>query len=343
MVKIDGISIEDEFSRSYLPQEVDIFISSIGWEERCPIGWNFVESSGINVKKKIIFFYEEVINKREPFGDMDVRKNNITHFNSIFNLSDNDKQLFVDMLDESTGLDSFSSFIDTKYHEVNDLTIILDFSVMVKPYFFILLKFLSDQKKIKKIFLLYTEPMTYVIKKINYNQLDEAYFTRGSYTPPRDMLSFSGYQDGRKNDALIVLLGFEGQRAKEVTSEINPEVTIPLNGFPSYRPEFKDISLLLNDEILKEKQTAKNLRYAPANNPFETKHVLTQIHKERKKHYNISLAPLGPKPMALGCCLFVLENPECRVIYPYPLEYNSKSSQGYEKTWLYIIEFDYDN
>ena len=110
MVKIDGISIEKEISRSYLPKEIDIFISSIGWEERCPIGWNFIESSGINVKKKIIFFYEEVINKRESFEDTDVKNRNIAYFNSIFNLSDTDKQLFVQMLDEQTGLDSFSSF-----------------------------------------------------------------------------------------------------------------------------------------------------------------------------------------------------------------------------------------
>jgi hypothetical protein len=189
---------------------------------------------------------------------------------------------------------------------------------------------------------LYTEPKTYVGKKLNFEEPDEAYFTRGSFTPPKDMLSFSGVRDSSKDDALVILLGFEGQRAKEVTNEINPEVTIPINGFPSYRPEFKDKSLLLNDEILKEIQISKNLRYAPSNNPFETKNELVLINQERKRRYNISIAPLGSKPMALGCCLFVLENPECRVVYPYPMEYNSKSSTGYEKTWLYIIEFDYD-
>jgi hypothetical protein len=343
MVQINGITIEEEFMKSYLPQTVDIFVSSIGWEERCPVGWNLLVTSGIIVKRKVIFFYDEVINRRELFEGSDTRERNIAYFKSVFDFNDDDKSLFVQMLDETTGLGSFQDFIENEYRDIDQLSIIFDFSIMVKPYFFILLNLLCLHKKIKKIFFLYTEPKTYVIKKINFEQRDETYFTRGSYTPPKDMLSFSGWQDCLKDDALVILLGFEGQRAKEVTNEVNPEVTIPINGFPSYRPEFKDISLLLNDEILKESQIVKNLHYAPSNDPFETKNELTLIYNERKKRYNISLAPLGSKPMALGCCLFVLENPECRVVYPYPREYNSKSSRGYGKTWLYIIEFDYDS
>jgi len=341
MVKIYGISIEGELINDYLPQDIDIFISSIGWEERCPVGWNLLKTNGIKVKRKIVFFYDEVINRRESFDGSDTREQNIAHFKSIFDFTDSDISLFVEMLDESTGLRSFNDLIEKEYDDIDQFSIIFDFSVMVKPYFFILLK-LMNNKKIRKIYLLYTEPKTYVVKKLNFEHLKEAYFTRGNYTPPRDMLSFSGCQNCLKEDALVILLGFEGQRAKEVTNEINPEVTIPINGFPSYRPEFKDISLLLNDEILKESQIVKNLQYAPSNNPFETKHEISLIYKERKNRYNISLAPLGPKPMALGCCLFVLENPECRVVYPYPMEYNSKSSLGYEKTWLYIIEFDHE-
>jgi len=343
MVQIHGVPIEGKYMKSFIPSEIDFFISSTGWEERCPIGWNLINENGIVVNKKIIFFYEEVINRRDSFEGKNSRERNIEHFSLMFNLTQNDLKFFVDMLDESTGLKIFQNFFDSQYTDISEMSIALDFSVMVKPYFFILLKYLSSYKKVKKIFLLYTEPKTYVVKKLDFEKLDAAYFTKGSNTPPIDMLSFSGVPDNSKDQALIILLGFEGQRAKEVTAEITPEITIPVNGFPSYRPEFKDISLLLNDEVLKETQISKNMRYAPSNNPFETKNELVSIFQERKKRYNISIAPLGPKPMALGCCLFVLENPECRVVYPYPMEYNSKSSRGYEETWLYLIEFDYES
>ena len=341
MVRIEGIPIEAEYFKSYIPSKIDIFISSIGWEERCPIAWNQIKENKIEVERKIIFFYNEVLDKKDPFKGTNSREKNITEFSSMFDLNENDSKLFVQMLDESTGLKKFQDLLENKYPDISEMSIVFDFSVMVKPYFFILLKLLSIHKKVKKIFLLYTEPKTYVVKKINFEKLDDAYFTKGSNTPPKDMLSFSGSLDSLKADALVILLGFEGQRAKEITNEINPDVIIPINGFPSYRPEFKDISILLNDEILKETEISKNLQYAPSNNPFETKNELVSIYQNKKRKYNISIAPLGPKPMALGCCLFVLENPECRVVYPYPQEYNPKASSGYEKTWLFMIEFDY--
>ncbi|MDO8873585.1 MAG: hypothetical protein Q7V05_12790 [Methanoregula sp.] len=341
MVRIEGIPIEAEYFKSYIPSKIDIFISSIGWEERCPIAWNQIKENKINVERKIIFFYNEVLDKKDPFKGTDCREKNITEFSSMFDLNEKDSKLFVQMLDESTGLKKFQDLLENQYPNISEMSIVFDFSVMVKPYFFILLKLLSIHKKVKKIFLLYTEPKTYVVKKINFEKLDDAYFTKGSNTPPKDMLSFSGCLDSLKADVLVILLGFEGQRAKEVTNEINPDVIIPINGFPSYRPEFKDISILLNDEILKETEISKNLQYAPSNNPFETKNELSSIYQNKKRKYNISIAPLGPKPMALGCCLFVLENPECRVVYPYPQEYNPKASNGYEKTWLFMIEFDY--
>ena len=69
----------------------------------------------------------------------------------------------------------------------------------------------------------------------------------------------------------------------------------------------------------------KNLRFAPAYDPFETKHTLDEIYYECSNDYNISIAPLGSKPMALGAGFFALEHDDCRIIYPYPQEYFPKS------------------
>jgi len=133
------------------------------------------------------------------------------------------------------------------------------------------------------------------------------------------------------------LLGFEGERAIQVVNAADPDITIPINGFPSYKPEFKDISLLLNEELLREIEIFKKLKYAPANDPFETKKVFEEIFQQYSNKYNFSFAPIGTKPMAIGSCLFALEHLECRVIYPYPSEYNLKSSKGCGSTWIYVL------
>jgi hypothetical protein len=162
-------------------------------------------------------------------------------------------------------------------------------------------------------------------------------FTRGT-TRSSDIPTYSGRKDVSKKNALVVLLGFEGERSSEVVRSVDPDITIPVNGFPAYMPEFKDISLLQNEEILKEPETFNNLRYAPAKDPFETKTALEEIYAKYHSQYNIRISPLGTKPMALGACLFALEHPDVSVIYPYPREYNFKSSERYSNSWIYHVE-----
>jgi hypothetical protein len=41
--------------------------------------------------------------------------------------------------------------------------------------------------------------------------------------------------------------------------------------------------------------------------------------------------------MALGACLFALHNPEVRVIYPLPEEYDDKYSEQCWNSWVYKL------
>jgi hypothetical protein len=210
---------------------------------------------------------------------------------------------------------------------------------MIKPYFFILLQYLFRDQKIKKIFLLYTEPLSYYKSRnkiLNKTEKENSAFTRGTIKTG-EIPSYSGRINLSKKNALILLLGFEGGRAVEVMNAADPDITIPINGFPAYKPEFKDISIIMNEELLREPEIFKNLNYAPANDPFETKNSLERIYQKYHDRYNISIAPIGTKPMAIGSCIFALKYPECRIIYPYPTHYNLKSSKGYGETWVYMI------
>jgi hypothetical protein len=204
--------------------------------------------------------------------------------------------------------------------------ILIDFSVMVKPYFFLLTKHLS-RLKTNRMGFLYTEPE-------GYNTL-----TRGTIAN-RDVPGFSGKRVLAKKDALAIILGFEGNRGIAVNNEINAEMTIPINGFPSFQPRFKDISIMRNKELLMDEEIFKNLKYAPANDPFATKDVLDELYDEYSTDYNMTIAPLGSKPMALGSCFFATEHEDCRIIYSYPREYFPKSSKGYRNSWLYVAEIE---
>ena len=332
MINVNGFIENAEAIDQYADSEIDLFISGISLEDRCSRGWDILKEKGIKVKNKIILYFNEVIEGAQQKGMQNAEK----HFDDLFEMQPADCKLHVNIYDEVSGLIEFEKCFRGISQEFKDKNVVIDFSVMVKPYIFILLKYLFYIKKIERMYLLYTEPASYHKSKAKISLKDGDYFTKGS-TKTAEIPSYSGSENLTKKAALIVLLGFEGERAAEVVRAVEPDVTIPINGFPAYRPEFKDISIISNEELLRESEIFKNLDYAPANDPFETRNVLEKIYSKYSNRYNISTAPLGTKPMALGSCLFALQHADCRIIYPYPMEYNLKASKGWGATWVYIV------
>jgi hypothetical protein len=316
MVRISGFCDSAQKLSSHF-ESVDVFIAGISYEERYIRGHSLLGENGIQAGEKILFYFNEVLTTYNRTDDE-------ARFDSAFAITSADKKLYVDLYDEVKGLFTFRRYLNENLYKFLNKNIIIDFSVMVKPYFFLLMKHLSSIKT-KKLGFLYTEPDAYES------------ITRGAMAT-KDMPGYSGARTLRKKDALAILLGFEGNRAVAVYDEIDPDLTIPINGFPSYKPEFKDISILRNKELLMDEEIFKNLRFAPANDPFDTKDALHELYLDISSEYNLSIAPLGSKPMALGSCFFAMEQPDCRVIYPYPQEYLPKSSKGWRNSWIYVTE-----
>lgn len=332
MININGFIEEAEAIDQYVDSEIDLFIGGISLEDRCPRGWNILKEKGIKVKNKIILYFNEVIEGAKQKG----MQNTEEHFDYLFEMRATDHKLYVKIYDEMSGLMEFEKHLNEVFREVKDKKIVIDFSIMIKPYLFILLKYLQYIKNIEKIYLLYTEPASYHKSKAKIAIKNVYNFTSGTINT-KEIPCYSGIKNLTKKMALIVLLGFEGIRTAEVVRAVEPDIVIPINGFPAYRPEFKDTSIISNEEILREPEIFKNLHYAPANDPFETKNVLEKIYSKYSDRYNISIVPLGTKPMALGSCLFALQHTDCRILYPYPIKYNPKVSKGWDTAWLYIV------
>ena len=337
MIKVDGFVEKGKILGQYINSTVDLFITGISSEERCPKGWQMLKEEDIKIKNKVIFYFKEVIKGFKQEGV----ENPQEYFDTLFDIGSGDCKLTVSLYDEITGLMELEKYLNESFSELKVKKIVIDFSIMIKPYIFVLLKYLLCERNMEKIYLLYTEPASYhklKLKKVpkNNNQEDSEYFTKGT-VKIGEVPTYSGKRELTKKSALVVLLGFEGERAVQVFNEVSPDLTIPVNGFPAYRPEFKDLSILSNEELLKDSEIMKELTYAPANDPFETKKTLEEIYSKHSDNYNISVSPLGTKPMAIGSCLFALEHSDIRIIYPYPIEYNIKSSKGFGETWNYIV------
>jgi hypothetical protein len=209
----------------------------------------------------------------------------------------------------------------------------IDISCMPIPYFAQLLRFIYKRYTTISITVYYTEPSHYNLDKL---------FDFSAYEGEIDIKTIPGYegktsQINETQRIVFYLMGFEVSYLNQlIPQEINPDCIAPINGFPSYFPKYKDISLINNNGNFFEEDI--DITYAEANNPFETFNQM-QVLMQKNRSYCIDIVPVGTKPMALGACLFALKNgnTDCRIIFPFPTEYNTRQSSGNGTVWEYAL------
>jgi hypothetical protein len=206
-----------------------------------------------------------------------------------------------------------------------------DISCFTKPYFYYLIKLLRERFEVEKLIVFYTEPRSYLFPKGLFHKFHTS-------SGPLSIIEIPGYPGFESRDSkrkLVILLGFDGDLSKEINEDVSPNETVVVNGFPSYIPKFKDISLIANEKLVSDDKIT--IQYARANNPFEVYNLLESVKAQDGEGAFINVAPLGTKPMALGACLFALHNPDVRVVYPLPEMYEDKYSDDCWNSWMYDL------
>ncbi len=214
----------------------------------------------------------------------------------------------------------------------NKLKIGIDISCFTKPYFFYLIKLLYNRFFIQNIEIFYTEPFSYYFP-------DKIFSSYKSSKGPLSILEipgFSGQEKRGERRLLILILGFDGDLAKEISEDITPSEIVLINRFHGYIPKYKDMSLIANEKFRGNRDN--KLMYTSADHPFEIYNLLTKIAKQYEGYF-INIAPLGTKPMALGACLYALSNNNIRVVYPFPENYIKITTEKCWNTWHYNLIF----
>ena len=136
---------------------------------------------------------------------------------------------------------------------------------------------------------------------------------------------------------LVILLGFEGGRARHITTTLEPEPTIvPVVGVPGMHAEYPTQAVECNREFLKNTDALTHIRWVDAVCPFGVLDLLGDISSEYSGSY-MYVAPIGTKPHALGALLYLLSCPsDCEIIYDHPTpRWNGTSGIG--KTHVYRV------
>lgn len=306
----------NRLDNNYSPTDIDILIFFSTLEER---SWNIIEY--FHSKRKLP---KNVLALNLDDGEKSAKFNATCFKDVAFQISYIDTDLSADLM---------SCLRDIHESIRNKDTIGIDISVMPTPIFMQILHFLSKRHFDKKIIIYYTEPEHYNLDNLfDFNALEGEI----------DIKAISGFEGktAQKNNLqrmIFYILGFEmNYLNKLIPQEINPDGIVPINGFPSYFPKYKDISIINNNVNYNEMDI--RMVFASANNPFETYNQMACL-KNQHKDYCIDIIPAGTKPMALGACLFALKNGnnDTRILFPFPSVYKNQRSIGKGTIWEYIV------
>lgn len=206
--------------------------------------------------------------------------------------------------------------------------ITIDISTIIKWHLLILFKALDLKYPQKEVRILYTEPEDYITElfqplSFGINQI---------FPIP----TYSGNYDFFKDTMLILLLGYEGDRALALFEETDPADCLLLIPDPPYHKVWKGRTEEMNKGIINIVGKSK-IKYIHSRNPVIVCHQLHDILSNSiYSKYNHIISPLGTKPQTLGLYLYLSTNPpHTNLIYGSPLRHNEPFySHGIGRTWV---------
>lgn len=224
----------------------------------------------------------------------------------------------------------------------NDIRICIDITGFIKPYAMFLVKSLADAK-ISQLDIIYSEPFSYTKK-------EETQFSDEIVREVRQVAGFEGIHElDTSKDVLITNVGYDHELIKQTAVFKDHALKIQIFGFPPLRPDMYQGNVL---RVARAAETAgvhagedPHNFFAPANDPFITANVLSNIvqgQENKKGISNLYLCPLATEAQALGFTLFYLT--ECNkkavsMIYPFCFSYPRSTSSGMSRVWQYTVEF----
>ena len=212
----------------------------------------------------------------------------------------------------------------------------IDITGLMRPHMMCLVARL-ERIGLKYVDVLYSEPVTYAKREHTQFSLGELYV--------RQVAGLEGKINHEQSDDLMIIgAGFDDRQISEVAQHVDFANKVVLLGFPPLRADMYQQNLLCAS---KARDALGGLHsrsrfFAPANDPFVTAKVLSEIVERKGRISNLYLAPLSTKAQALGFVLYYVtewRESNASVIYPFSAHYASQTTKGLTRTWRYAVEF----
>lgn len=214
--------------------------------------------------------------------------------------------------------------------------LVIDITTFTHENMLIFYQFLDQIHNKEKITFIYTGVKEYSVGLPN----EEKWLSKG-VKGIRSVFGFPGIMYPSLKTHLVILAGFEYERAEKLINELEPEIiSIGVARASSHFNIENEVTNAVFFERLdsfikttvRVKSRVDTFKFS-CSDPYETQEAI--VNQVNKYHgYNVVLSPMNTKISTLGAALAAIENDSIQICYVDPVEYNtdSYSSVGDEVT-----------
>ncbi|ENU86598.1 hypothetical protein PTT44_07395 [Acinetobacter sp. Gutcm_16] len=194
---------------------------------------------------------------------------------------------------------------------------------------------------VDKFTAIYSEPKF-------YSDGDNTNFSTTTSSIVKSISGISATSNSEFKDHLIINIGYDHKMLSQIASYKDGATYHPVFSFPSLSADMYQQSSMraaLSGSITQNSDWITKRKFSPANNPFATAQVISDLVKELDLNFNgknnIYLAPLSTKAQTLGFAIYwVLEGRDrgITILLPECLSYSRETSQGLKRLWSYEVE-----
>jgi hypothetical protein len=296
MQKLSVTQLQSSFN-----QQIDVLIGCVSYEARCLSVPNALAES--DVKYALYFRVHEF--RKASDGNSFSLKNLFNDKVNIIEYSNNDSILYANYFIEK---------IDFFYQQLNrPLNIVLDISTFTREALIISIGILFHKRvQVSSLALIYTPAA----------KMNEEWLSRG-FRCVRSVLGFPGELSSLKPLHIVVMTGFELERAKYIIDEYEPDkISIGVgNCFESINSDFyKRNEKFVNDLTNYYGETVNNFNFSLID-PIKTANEL-EIYLGPYCEYNTVIAPMNNKLSTIGATLYGIRHESAQICYLPAEEYN---------------------
>ncbi|TYK38582.1 hypothetical protein ACTMKN_12895 [Bacteroides pyogenes] len=289
--------------KSVLTFKIDLFICSSSFDERCLILINTLDLDLVE-RIRICHFENNYI----------VSENNLDKMKAI-----SPEKVETLILKKHNPIAVYDMFYSLLSSIPSDSTIIVDTTTLTRENLLILSRILFDKFQNIQSYFLYTPSSAYY----EQNMKPEDIWLSKGIRDIRTVLGYSGDFSAMKELLLIVLVGFEYERAETLIEIFEPSKLYIGQAFDSTS---------INSELAKinDCHFQKLKMTNPHCIPFSfscidietTKESLEDIIVENREKYNIVISPMSNKISTISCAITALTHPDIQVCYASTNQYN---------------------